>query len=130
MAGKEFYLISGRDIKQGTSMERYGKLSEKYAEVVSRLEINPEDLKALGVNDGDTIRVTSDEGSVIATAKSSTDVEIGMVFIAYGPWANVLSGTYTHGTGMPDFKSVRVTMEKAEGEKVPTVKEVVKLMLK
>ena len=130
MAGKEFYLISGRDIKQGSAMEKHGKLSEEYAAVVSKLEIHPDDLSAIGVSDGNTIRISSAEGSVIGVAKSSTNVEPSMVFIAYGPWSSVLSASYTHGTGMPDYKSVKVTVEKAEGEKVPTVEEVVKMMIK
>lgn len=50
------------------------------------------------------------------------DVPKGMIFIPMGPYANMVIDPSTDGTGMPQFKGVKGTVEKTD-EKVLSVKE-------
>jgi formylmethanofuran dehydrogenase subunit D len=111
-------------LRQGQGKE-YGKLSERYWKSVAICEIDPDDLKKLDVKDGQSVKITTDVGSVLVRAvKSARAPHPGRVFIPYGPWANVIIGTATHGTGMPSYKGVPAIVESASsGEKVQSLKE-------
>ena len=43
-------------------------------------------------------------------------VEMGTVFVPYGPYANHIIDADTHSTGMPDFKSHEVEIEPTDEE--------------
>ena len=111
-------LLTGRTIRQGQGKE-YGKLSERYWKSVAICEIDPEDMKHLGLKEGQNIKITTDYGSVIVRAvKSLRAPHQGAVFVPYGPWINVVVNPKTHGTGMPSFKGIPVTITPAPGQKV------------
>jgi formylmethanofuran dehydrogenase subunit D len=42
---------------------------------------------------------------------ASVEVEMGTVFVPYGPYANHIVAAGTRSTGMPDFKSHMVEIE-------------------
>ena len=117
-------LNTGRTLRQGQGKE-YGKLSERYWKSVAICEIDPDDLKKLDVKDGQPVRITTESGSVLVRAvKSARAPHPGRVFIPYGPWANVIIGSTTHGTGMPSYKGVPAVVEPAlSGEKVQSLEE-------
>ena len=46
--------------------------------------MHPDELKAIGISDGATIRVTSDHGSIYAIAREDGDVRPGVVSMAWG----------------------------------------------
>lgn len=117
-------LLTGRTLRQGQGKE-YGKLSERYWKSVATCEIDPDDLKKLGIKDGAPVKVTTSHGSVTVRAvKSLRGPHPGSVFIPYGPWANVILDSKTHGTGMPSFKGTQAVIEPAGGnEKVLALKE-------
>ncbi len=112
-------LISGRTLDQGATVEE--KLSEEYFKAVNYIELSEEDIKSLGLKEGDRVKVSTDFGSVVVFAKKG-EISKGLAFIPMGPYANAIIDPATDGTGMPQFKGVMAKIEKTE-EKVKTVKE-------
>ena len=120
----EFSLITGRTIDQGCGKE-YGKLSEEYLKSVALCQMNYEDMKRLGIKDGQNVRVTTRSGSVVVQAKKSSRItQPGMIFVPYGSFANILSSSDTDGTGMPLFKGHKATVEPTE-EKVLSLQDLI-----
>lgn len=119
-------LLTGRTIRQGQGKE-YGKLSERYWKSVAICEIDPEDMKHLGVKENQNVKITTDYGSVVVRAvKSLRTPHRSMVFVPYGPWANVIVNTETHGTGMPSFKGIEAIVEPAPNEQVLHLQELLR----
>ena len=108
-------LIPGRSSKQGTSLNK-GKLKEEYLEVTSTLEMNQDDMKRLGLIDGDKVRLHNEIGETIVSCKGRKpeDLSSGVLFIPYGPPSSQLMESDTAGSGMPLSKHMRVTVEKVE----------------
>ena len=99
-------LIPGRTMKQGTGMN-IGKESEEYHKAVSTIEMNRDDMARLGLEDGDTVRITASGGEATAQCRGA-DLPEGMAFIAYGPVSSELMDGETHGSGMPSSKGFEV----------------------
>lgn len=111
---EEFILIPGRTSRQGTSLNE-GKYTETYLEEINTLQIAPQDMKRLGLSDGDQVRMWNDVGDVQVPCKTAKGDELppGMLFISYGDKSSQLMGGETHGTGMPDSKGLDVFLERA-----------------
>jgi len=119
-------LLTGRTIEQGVAKE-YGKASKEYMESVSVCYIDPEDLKKLGIKEKANVLVSTDFGSVVIKAlKSLRTPHVGVIFIPYGPWANVVVDPETHGTGMPFLKGIPAEVEPAQDKPVLSLKELLK----
>ena len=126
MTSLKVLLLTGRSLSQAKGKE-YGKLSKQYFEGVATCELDPEDLKTLGISPGENVRVATKSGSVVVRAVASTQSpHRGLAFIPYGLWASMLSDVETDGTGMPSFKGVEAEVVPARGEKVPSFEELVK----
>ncbi len=111
-------LLTGRTIDQGKGKEM-GKLSKEYSESVVICQMDPNDLKSLGMKEGTNVKVTTDFGSVILKAvKSARAPHPEVAFIPYGPWASLIMNPKTHGTGMPSMKGIPAEIEPAPNEKV------------
>jgi len=111
-------LLTGRTIDQGTGKE-IGKLSEEYQKSVVICQMDPEDMKFLGVKENNNVKVTTDFGSVVMKAvKSARTPHPKVAFIPYGPWASIIMNPKTHGTGMPSLKGIPAEIEPAPKEKV------------
>jgi formylmethanofuran dehydrogenase subunit D len=108
-----FILIPGRTSKQGTTLNE-GKYTDGYIEEINTLQISPEDMERLQLENGDNIRMWNDFGEVVVPCKASKGDELppGMLFISYGDKSSRLMGGETHGTGMPDSKGMDVQIEK------------------
>ncbi len=123
-------LLTGRTLRQGQGKE-YGKMSERYWKSVSICEIDPEDIKSLGVKEGQSVRITTSFGSVVVTAvKSLRGPHAGVIFVPYGPWASTIVSPKTHGIGMPSFKGIDAIVEPAPSEEVPQVPDFIKQQFK
>ena len=119
-------LLTGRSIYQGVGRE-CGKLSNEYWNSVTICEMDPEDLQLLGIKENDTVRVSTEFGSVILRAVESANASHnGMIFIPYGAFANVLISSGTNGTGMPSFKGIMAEVEPAKGEKMLKIRDLLK----
>lgn len=102
----ELTLITGRTALQGRYLHG-GKTDPRYLQAVSELEMNPEDIAALGLVEGQPAVVHSEAGQATVRVKAGP-LPNGMVFLAMGPVASSLISSHTEGTGMPLFKGVRV----------------------
>ena len=119
-------LLTGRSLSQGREKEQ-GKLSESYFKSVACCEINEEDIKEIGLDYGENVRISTKIGSVVLKAIApKQNLERGIVFTPYGIWATQISGSETDGTGMPSYKGVSSTLESAKNEKVLTVNQLIK----
>jgi len=116
-------IISGRTAEQGAGLEE-GKTSERYTKSTSLIELSPPDAEALGIDEGETVRVTTPHGAVVVHSRRSEGLEEGLAFFPYGPWANQVFGVATFGTGMPLYKGVDAEIEPS-GETVPSLKDIV-----
>jgi formylmethanofuran dehydrogenase subunit D len=119
-------LLTGRTIEQGVAKER-GKLSNEYMESVSVCYMDPEDLKKLGIKEKTNVLVSTDHGSVILKALRSLRIpHPRMIFVPYGPWANVVVDPETHGVGMPSLKGIPAEVEPAPDKPVLSLEELLR----
>lgn len=111
-------LVTGRTISQGVTREGK-KMLREYMESVAVCELDPEDFGKLAVKEGDPVRVKTMYGTVVVSAKASTQVpHPGIAFIPLGPWANEVIGQDTDSIGMPSFKGIQAEIEPALAEKI------------
>jgi formylmethanofuran dehydrogenase subunit D len=107
-----FLLIPGRTSQQGTTLNE-GKYTDGYREETGTLQMAPQDMQALGLKEGDRVRMWNDVGEVIVPVKAAKGDELppGLLFISYGDASCRLMGGETHGSGMPDSKGFDVWIE-------------------
>lgn len=99
-------VITGRTIDQGADKER-GKLSDDYMKSVAVCEMDPDDMKILGVKENSKVQITTSYGSIVVYVKKSRRTpHPKTIFIPYGPWASLIVNSKTHGTGMPSLKGI------------------------
>jgi formylmethanofuran dehydrogenase subunit D len=109
-----FILIPGRTSRQGTALNE-GKFSSAYVEETSTLFMCPDDMKRLGLANGDRVRLRSEQGQVELPCQAAKGGELpaGLLFLPYGDLSSRLMGGDTHGTGMPNSKCFDVELERA-----------------
>jgi len=104
-------LITGRSTSQGLGLE-LGKHSEKYKRGVASCELNIDDMRVLGVETDDLVKLYSECGSVVLrVAELEQEVPRGVAFVPNGPWVNLIICSNTSGTGMPRYKGIRVKVQ-------------------
>ncbi len=119
-------LITGRTIEQGVGKE-CGKNSREYFESVSICYVDPEDLKKLGINEKANVLVSTDHGSVILTAlKSLRTPHTGIIYVPYGPWANMVVDPETDSIGMPSLKGIPARIEPVLDKSVQSLSELLR----
>ncbi|NLE27702.1 MAG: molybdopterin-dependent oxidoreductase, partial [Clostridiaceae bacterium] len=112
-----FVLTTGRVLwhwHTGTMTRRSATLD---AEVPTGwIEINPEDAKALGIKDKETVRATTRRGTVNVPAKVTKDIMKGVMFMPFHfkeCAANVLTNNALDPIAkIPEFKACAVKVEK------------------
>ena len=121
-------LLSGRSLGQAKSREA-GRFSEEYLRNVAVCELNPDDLRSIGITQGQNVRVATKTGSVIVKAViASQTLPRGVIFVPYGPWVNMVIPAETYGTGMPSFKGLEAEITAAADEKILSVRSLVAYM--
>jgi len=119
-------LLTGRTLRQGQGKEQ-GKLSELYLKSVAVCEMDPDDMKRLGIKENENVKIATDSGSVVVrAAKSLRAPHSGAVFVPYGPWVSLIMNSKTHGTGMPSLKGIAAEVEPAPTEPVLSLPELLK----
>jgi len=119
-------LLTGRTIEQGVGKE-LGKDTNQYFESTSMCYMDELDMNKLGLKNNDHILVTTQEGSVVLrTIKHPRGAMPGMIFIPYGPWANVICNTETSSIGMPTLKGISVEVKSAPNQPILTLRELLK----
>ncbi len=109
MTERRFTLHAIRTSKQGQQIN-VGKDHKEYLAIVNSLTMHPDDMKALNIPPGATVRVWSDEGEATFLCQEGK-VPQGMLFVPYGPPTCRLMGGETDGTGMPTSKGWEVDVE-------------------
>ncbi|MBC7114335.1 MAG: formylmethanofuran dehydrogenase subunit [Archaeoglobi archaeon] len=109
---RKVFLITGRTIEQGVSLE--SKTLESYFESTCVCEMNQELMKELGVREGDSVKVRSEFGEAVVRVKRNDGNPPDVIFIPMGLWANLVIDPRTCGTGMPGYKAIEVTVERTE----------------
>ncbi|GIW82837.1 MAG: tRNA CCA-pyrophosphorylase [Gemmatales bacterium] len=109
MATKRFLMNAGRTSKQGQQIN-IGKESDEYRAIVQTVTMNPDDMRELGIAEGQSVRARSAFGEAIFQCKQG-NVPQGMLFVPYGPPTCRLMGGGTDGTGMPLSKGWEVEIE-------------------
>ncbi|HJW98438.1 MAG TPA: molybdopterin dinucleotide binding domain-containing protein [Candidatus Bathyarchaeia archaeon] len=116
-------LLTGRTIDQGAGKE-HGKSSDEYMKNVAVCFVDSDDLKRLGIKYNANICVSTKHGSVVLRAlKSPRGSHPGVVFIPYGPWANIIVSPETDDIGMPSYKGISASIEPAPGKQVLGLRE-------
>jgi len=119
-------LLTGRTIEQGVGKEQ-GKSSQMYFEACSMVYMDGNDMKKLGVKNGQNVLITTSDGSVVLKAvKYPRAATPGLVFIPYGPWANAVCSNATTSIGMPSFKGTPAEIEPAPDKPVLTIEQLFK----
>ncbi|MEZ6060253.1 MAG: molybdopterin dinucleotide binding domain-containing protein [Planctomycetaceae bacterium] len=110
MSSRTFLLNAARTSQQGVQIN-VGKDGDEYQAIVNTLTLHPDDMAELGLNTGDSVRVSTEFGSAEFQCESGKVPE-GMIVVPYGPPTCRLMGGDTEGTGMPMSKGWEVTVEK------------------
>jgi len=111
-----FKLVTGRTRSQADGLHK-GKGTEAYRQATERVEMNQGDMGALGLNEGSTVHLRTDAGSVDVMVYRG-ELPSGLLFMPLGPAANRLIGVETDATGTPRYKDLPVIVERSvrEGE--------------
>ncbi len=106
----------------GQVLYHSGKMSTRASGLINiepnngRIRMNPADVERLGLNEQSTIRLTSRQGSVQAGVKADPDIQPGSCFFPehFNEPAvkDLMTVEVDAVTGVPYFKSTRVTIEK------------------
>ena len=117
-ATAEFPLALISPASERTISSTLGELSRPEV----RLEINPDDAEARGIDDGDAIRVWNGLGEMRINARLSPLVARGIVTMPKGVWRRNTKNGYTSNALVPDsladlgggacFNDARVQVEK------------------
>ena len=113
MPALRLILNAGRTSKQGQQIN-VGKDHDAYQAIVNTVTMHPDDMKALGIATGATIRVRTEYGETTFKCQEGK-VPVGMIFVPYGPPTCRLMGGSTDGTGMPTSKGWEVEVEPVVG---------------
>jgi formylmethanofuran dehydrogenase subunit D len=109
MPSKRFLLNPSRTAKQGVNIN-VGKFGPEYEKIVNTMTFCKADMEALGISDGDSVRVRTEFGEATFQCEEGKVPE-GMLFVPYGPPTCRLMGGDTGGTGMPLSKGWDVEVE-------------------
>lgn len=106
----------------GQVLYHSGKMSTQASGLINiepnngRIRMNPADVEKLGLTEQSTIRLTSQQASVQAGVKADPDVQAGSCFFPEHfnepPIKDLMTTEVDAVTGVPYFKSTRVTIEK------------------
>ncbi|MHA1130271.1 MAG: molybdopterin dinucleotide binding domain-containing protein [Candidatus Helarchaeota archaeon] len=101
---------------------RYGKLSPEYFENSAVCIIHPEDMKRLGLKEGN-LKITTKSGSVVVRGVSNEfETSEGIIVIPNGPWANKLIDKDSFQKGQLWFKATIETTSEA----ISTLEDILK----
>jgi len=110
-------LMTGRIYHQyhtGTMTRKSERLSRECDHAV--LQINPEDAKALGLRQGETVRLLSRRGEITLAASITGQVACGMVYTTFhfheAPINRLTNDAFDTGSRCPEYKVCAVRVEK------------------
>ncbi|RZN40062.1 MAG: hypothetical protein EF813_03660 [Methanosarcinales archaeon] len=103
---REITVVEYQDIFQTEAALKHGKFSKEYQDLSTVILLDPADLKKIGASDGDLVKISSEHGTVVVTAKKSegdTKHEVmakeghqghpGVGYMPASVWLNILGST-------------------------------------
>lgn len=109
-------------LMMGQVLYHSGKMSTQASGLINiepntgRIRMNPADVEKLGLTEQSTVRLTSRQGAVQAGVKADPDIQVGCCFFPEHfnepPVKDLMTTEADPVTGVPYFKSTRVTIEK------------------
>jgi len=118
-----YILTTGRLLEHwhGGTMTRHSQLDRLYPEAL--VEINPADAAVIGIQDGDTVRVSSRRGTLVLRSKVSETTNPGIVFIPFHfaeAAANLLTiDALDPAARIPEYKACSVKIVRASPSELP-----------
>ena len=125
MAKVEVTIVTYRDIFQEEAKE-IGRYSDEYRDLSALILLDRGDMKLIETEDGQTVQVDTDWGTVVVTAKLSEEDEEqpGLAFMPNSPWSNQLVSGDTGTSKIPEFKRIRAKVSATDKE-VDTISDLV-----
>lgn len=104
-ASQELILITYHDglLKIAETKEGTDSLYQKLAAVVW---LSPDDLKLLGVNEGESVELRSSAGSIVVQAKSDPNSKAGIGYMPFSLYSLSLSSYDPVKGRLPNFKRI------------------------
>ena len=106
-------------LKIAETREGTGSLYQKLAAV---LWLSPDDLKLLGVNEGEAVELRSAAGSIVAQAKADPNSKPGMGYMPFSLYSLSLTSYDPAEARLPNFKRIEVTAIPANHDITPISK--------
>ncbi|NOZ83103.1 MAG: tRNA CCA-pyrophosphorylase [Euryarchaeota archaeon] len=120
---------TARTPEQGEVVKGGRKLEEVYRAKAAVCFMHPEDAAEIGVGEGDSVLVRTEEGEVVVAARLSDGIQRGTVMLPLSPWVNRIISSRTYCTGSPRYKGMRGVVERSE-QPVAGVEELMGMYLK
>lgn len=102
----ELRLITYRDVFQWAARRRDAAAYQQRSALV---RLSPQDMKALGMKDGECVSLSNPRGEVVVVARADAHCPPGHGLMPLSPYANQLSGYDPESSPLPDFKDIPVT---------------------
>jgi len=124
MAGDEMKIVTFRDIFQNEAQE-IGRFSQEYQDLSAVIKLDMQDMKRLGLQDGQRVAVEGSAGRVVVTVKTSDESpHPGVALMPNSPWSNQLVPGETDESRIPEFKNLKCRIV-ATDEDVKPITELV-----
>ena len=125
----EVIFTSGRTIEQGVTLVGI-KISEQARVATGVCYLDPRDMEKLELNENDNVKITTQEGDIVVSARVSKDApHEGIIFMPLGIYANWITPPGSAGIGVPQYKGVKATITPTS-EKIPEVEELLQILEK
>ena len=108
-SGKEvpLVLITYHDIFQQVAKQRWW-LGEEYQQQSAAVQLSPSDLKLVGVEEGGSIELRSDVGSIVVQAKSAPNLKKEICYMPFSLYSARLAGYDPQKAKLPNLKRIEV----------------------
>ena len=103
---REIMIVEYQDIFQTEAALKHGKFSKEYQDLSAVIRLDPADLKKIDAGDGRPVKISSEYGTIVVTAKKSEgdtkhDVRAneghqghpGVGYMPASVWLNILGST-------------------------------------
>jgi formate dehydrogenase major subunit len=112
-----FLLTTGRTLYQFNAGTMTARTDNQQLRPADTLDIAPVDARALGVADGDAVRVTSRFGSAVLPVRIATSVPAGVLFATFHTadvFLNRVTSDAQDPVGTPEYKVTAVRLERLQ----------------
>lgn len=109
-------LVTCRDVFQYAARQK-GEASSDYEQRSTLLRLSPEDMKVLGVKDGERVKLSNQIAELVVRVKTEKSCWQGVGFIPASPYVNRLTSYDPVKRRLPDFKRLEVVAETLVAER-------------